>query len=408
MAEKHKYQIYVLTSFRRISESKGKVDLVGEMRTRTVNIDPDCKRDFISMEDGSVSPVTVPHADLGAALITRAAMESIRKRGLEATPEMIIEERKVLVRTTRFRGGEAVTLARAFARGITQGHIATDEPLPGYKAMAERFNRIWELMGLSIISPFRWKVDHFKNAKNHARWEPGVMTTNPSLERLVELLCTDFRADADYVKHLLFMPDSFIEATFPLLEQVVRAVLRAPGRMIQPFLRLHEAGFLPDRERLKEVFPQLTDGHITTYLNKPFHPAELKSCDYCSLYKIFYRLGIPAKHSRDCARAIAPFTARDGGTHRNPAHKSCLESFVIAMHQANITACRLPVKLILKRLERYGLSERNYYALRHGKLEPNALKDTRANRWQISLMARAVGMDPQLFTRILLKQAGQL
>lgn len=401
MAKKETYLIPTLVGYKRISNSKGELDLVEEQRKRTVSIDPDGKRGFDVLPDGSISPITLPHPDMKSALVQRQAVESIRKRGVEATPELIHEETKILGKSIRLVGGDAVTLARMSARGFTQGRITTCQALPSDKVLAEIFNRVWSDMKLTDVCPMVWKADHFKNARHHGRWEPGVMTINPAHEGLVEQLCAAVHADLDQAKRLLFIPDAYVDATFPLLEQVVRAVLQGPMLGIYPFPLLQRFGFLPGRDRIVEAFPQLTELHFAAYLSKLYHPGELQAYDYPKLCHIFYQLGLPWRYSQKCARVIAPHATKSSKNKQNPARKTCLEVFVTALHQLNVAQCQVPAKRILDRLQRYGLSEKRYYALRREKLILGALRDTSANRWQLRNMAKSLGLEPSAFDTLL-------
>lgn len=117
------YPFLNLTSFKKILESKGKVDLTNQVQMKRTNSDWDFKRRFVRNENGDLSPFSLPHKNLAALLRERRQADAIRKGGQCATPELVEQRLKVKGRGVRARSGHAALLTRQFLRALLQGHF---------------------------------------------------------------------------------------------------------------------------------------------------------------------------------------------------------------------------------------------------------------------------------------------
>jgi hypothetical protein len=114
------------TSFIKILESDGKLDLVNQIQMKRTNSDWDYNRKLVCDKDGVLSPFSVPHKNISAFLRERRQADAIRKGGQCASPELVEQRLKVKGRGIRARSGQAAMLTRLFLRGLVQGQFKGD------------------------------------------------------------------------------------------------------------------------------------------------------------------------------------------------------------------------------------------------------------------------------------------
>jgi hypothetical protein len=389
LEEVEKYTFITLTSFRKMLESRGRKDLVRQIRPQASNFDYDWKRKLIS----ECSPVTDPFDSVDEMLLYRRQMEAIRASGRVARPEQVRHRVRLKQKSTNARGGESAALIRQFLRGVTQGHIALQEPL-SYAQMVERLDRLGQHPEVSGLKTKTWSIDTLKNAKRRP-WEPGVILPTVQTRRLLRGLCEVFGTNEEAAAALLLTSPEFLNENAAQIQEVVRAVLHAPGEGIEPFRRLYDQGRLPDKPALLAVFhPVLTEALFKECERGRFLPASRHSHERPQLVKLFGRLGLSRKHAEECTRVLAPPAEKRTRPRRNPGQKRCLEHFVMALQQNDIQSLERKPGTIIERLSRFGLRRSRYYELRNFRFTPRALADSPENRRQIKQMARSLRLDP--------------
>lgn len=409
MAKIERYDFSTLTNFRKIHESKGELDLVNVVQRRRINLDPDCKRKLVRRPDGSISPYTVPHRDINEMLRHRSAMERIRKRGVEALPELILRQAASDEARLRRRGGDEVTIARQFLRGMFQKRFAAAGVAMSHREMAAVLRDLWQQQNLVAVAPRVWTRTHVKNETRDALiWAPGCFMPTPRQERLVDGLCQGFEADRELVGRLLFSPAEHEQYSTALIEQITLAVLFAPATGISPFAELNEMGFLPGLEKLKTRFSCLTPLMMKRLAPERFQPGALPSSDSERLTFLFLQLDVPWRYCAPCARVIAPPATPKPGRRHNPSAALCMDAFAQALFQPQIRAKRVKVGVLIDRLQRFGITRSRLYLLRKTKFHPNTINDTRENRALIQRLARSLGTDPVPFLAALLAPTGAI
>ncbi len=418
------YDFYSLTPFKEILKSEGTKDLTQTKKKRKFNADYDWKRKIRRVE-GRITPYTDPHENVAEMLLYRETMQAIRKRGLPATLERVYHRVDVRERTSRFRGGEPVSLSRMFLRGVLQGHLSAEETWGPYDACAERLNELFRKLN---VQGKVWSANDFKNAgaklsKNaqkltgevyRSRWEPGVMMPNLLLRAVLSGLCEIFRVEPSEAQRLLFADSSGAEpedrSGDKLILDVVRAIQHAPRMGIEPFRQLYLDGRLPNREGLLTVFPPpiLTLAEVRQCEAGGFSPGQHRPAKFLRAKQLFYRLGISGDEGVRCARVLAP-TSPEGAKKppENPAHDRCLRQFVIALMDPDLRGGESPaVGAIFEGLKRYGLTKSMFARARTQKIAPRSLRNRPENRAQIHQMARALKLDPGPFLVALLEEVG--
>lgn len=406
-----KYTFITLTSFRKMIQSNGKMDLLKLTSKRNINMDFDWKRklDWQRDEDGhptdQVSPFTVPHYNVSEMFMHRNQMESIRRTGYVARPASVLHRVKIQGRTIRCRGGEPVTVARLFIRGVLNGNIPLVEGKETYSQKAAKINQIWKDTGLLNSYDKVWGINDFKNNKD-ALWEDGCILPNRVLENLVEQLAITFNADPGEARKAIFFTEDSEITNIRLIEQVISATVHASKMGIEPFVSLQQKGLLPDQLRIRDTFRQrLSEEEIEHFFQKEFIPGQLPAGNVKKLKKLFYSLGIPQKEAEECAKVIATkkYEATAKIKRRNPGEKKCTDHFTLAILQADIKTGEFEIKGLWARLQKFGLTRNRYYELKKsGNFRPNCITDTQFNRQQINRMAKAVGVDPTPLLQVLI------
>ena len=279
-------------------------------------------------------------------------------------------------------------------RGLVHGKFQLQHELVPYSIAADKINTLWQASTLSQSHPRKWTRNDFSNAAR-APWEPGTFLPNSDLKKLVKDLAEEFTADPDLAETLIFAADEFQKSSSTLIEYVITAVAKAPAMGIKPFVDLAQKGMLPGRQKIFDIFlDQLSQEQIETCFELPFIPGKLASFHSTALKKIFYRLGISNADSIQCAKSLAPPSPIIKGLRKNPGEQKCADHFILAILQDDIRNRKIKVSDVLDRFKKYGITKSRYYQLKHGKFNPNCIKDTPGNRQQISRMARALSHDP--------------
>lgn len=394
------YNFYTLTSFRSMIDSDGKQDMVGKKSKRKFNADFDWKRKL-----PSDSPVTIPYSSINEMVSFRNQMEGERRRGQVARTDKVHNRVAVKGRTTRFRGGVLSTLTRLLLRGILQGHIQTDDPLPSYPATVEILNSVWHAGGANDIEGKVWTVDDLKNAKMKSRspFESGILPrTIPSI-RLLTNLCDRFMVDYDQAATLLFASREYEEQRLSLINQVIRSILLAPRQHIEPFRQFYLDGKLPTRSDLKTIFsPQVTDDTLRRCSEGVFELATAPTFDRPRLKALYEQIGLSPTNAEACARVLAPMVKRERAPKMLRPRKSCLNAFVQALAQPDIYTHSLQGKDVINKLASFGLTEGRYYAARQRKFTAKGLTDTPENQRMIRSMAKRLKLTPEPFLQELI------
>jgi len=350
---------------------------------------------------------SVPHKNVKEMLQYRSQMQAIRRTGHVARPEKVLHRVAVKERSVNFRGGEPVTVARLLLRGVLQGKIPVKGDMLEYAIIAQKFNAVWELTGLSKTYPKIWGENDAKNAKRGA-WEPGCILPNSVLENLVEQLAVTLNADPSEAKRLIFAREEFEAIRTILIEEVITAVMNAHGQGVEPFLSLYNKGFLPDRQTIEDTFRQyLSEDQIKTCIKRSYIPGRRPSGDVKKLKRIFYSLGIPNSKALLCAKSVAPPAFATMKKRYNPGKKRCAEHFVAALYAvvgADMNYAVPSINTIFYKLKKYGLSRKRCSQLKKGKFNANFVKSTPQNRQQIQSMARSFGYDPMPLIDVLLEK----
>lgn len=402
MAVIRKYELERLTGFREILESRGEIDLVNVSHDRRINLDYDWKRKLVTDDRGVVLPSTMPHQNILEMLRYRSAMESIRKSGIEARPELVQRKVVALEARLRARGGEAVAVTQMFLRGMLQGKFTTTCTL-SYEQRAAVLKDIWQAQaGLQQKYPKQWQKSDLQNASTKGKWVPGAYMPTPELTTLVDTLCAAFGADPDVVNHLIFDPISYHDYSDKLVEQVALAVLFAASKGCDIFVRLKALQYLPGLQLMQERFPAITPAMMQRLTHDRFVPGALPSSDCQRLTEMFYLLGVPWRFCQQCARVISPSAAVCTERKWNPSEKKCVESFVQAIFQPNLPIRRPKIEVIIDRLFPFNVTRSRLYALRGTKFHRYTINDTRTNRFLIKRMARSIGCSADPFLALLL------
>lgn len=393
------YTFITLSSFRKMLESDGKVDLVKQIRQQRSNFDYDWKRELGSDD----SPLTGPYEDLSEMLLYRYQMEAIRRTGRIARPEQVRHRVILKQKTTNTRGGEASALVRQFLRGVTKQQISLRGSLT-YLEMADILNRVWHRQDLTLPVGKIWTEDALKNAKRQTRtFEPGTILPTLQTQRLLKVLCQEFTADYESAARLLFTSQQYLDENAAQIKEVVLAVLHAADDGIEPFRALFHDGLLPDKSALLTIFrPILTETMLTECEEERFLPARRYSSERPNLTKLFYRLGLTKKQAERCAQILAPPAEPRSRTRRNPSQKRCIEHFVIALQMGDIQTEVRKSSTVVEKLSRYGLTRTRFYELQKNRVMPRSLSNSPQNQKQIERMAKALRLDPTPFLDFLI------
>lgn len=393
------YPFANLTSYREIFESQGSLDLVNRISMKKINADWDFKRRLDRDSSGAFLPTSSPHPDIPAMLRERRQADTIRKGGQNATPELVGQRLKLKGRGVRARSGQAALVTRSFLRGLVQGHFGTIANQTEAVIAAE-VCRIW--VEFEVTPPKRWSRTDVSNAQR-AEWMPNALIHNPAQDRLLDRLCAAFAADPLVVRGLLFTSTVVEHDHRPLIEAAVQSLLAGPRLGIEPFVSLACVGGLPGRTDLLTRFRyELADIQIHSV---PKFPPPVEATFRPRLRRIFVMAGLGAEAAKACAEALAPIAAGERHARKNPTARLCLEQFVTALHQPDLSSRPLAVGAILEALKPFGLSKRALYSARGKGLAPRTLKATIENRRQVEAMASALKLDPTRFLEALVEAA---
>lgn len=396
-----RYNKYTLETFKSILESDGGKDLTCRISHERINTDFDWRRDMVWSDANKtkLSPYTIPHKSRAIMVRKRSSMEKIRRRGESAPTVKVMRENTVKEQTIRRRDGIEATLVRELLRAVVQGKVKAILPTTG-KQCAEALNVVWQELGLNSGKKKTWSYHDINNAKRPRGVEPGVFQPEPGLLTLVDRLCEIFQCNGQQAHELLFSADLFQYHLAPIARDVVTAILNGPCLQIAPFPELSEAGLLPTRSHLEELF-----GHLVQEIDLlPFDafPNKRPVEDRQMLTNLFRRAGLNAPQAKLATASIVPAVKPKQYSRHNPSTKRCLERFVQALHQPDMTVVRPPTKAILHKLELFGLTKSTYYRIRDEKFVAHDLRRSSENRYQIKRMAKDLGLDSERFIRELL------
>jgi hypothetical protein len=397
-----RYNAITLTSAGKMMKSGGVLDLKTQINSRKINVDFDWKRQLRMLKDddlskNQLSPFTVPHRNISEMRMYRWQMEAIRKTGRVARPEAVLHRVAVKGRSIRTRGGEPVTVARQFLRGVIQGKIQLPRKIPPYSTLAEGLNAIWSTLDLSKTSAKFWGINDAKNAQR-GNWEPGSILPNKTLEMLAEEMARQFGADPILTKAAIFAVEESVEIHTALIDQVIIAAMKAREMGIEPFLGLHRQGYLPSKQKIKNTFgQQLSDAQIDACFASTFIPGQCPSGDMKKLKRLFYLLGIPSASAEACAKCLAPPIPSIKTRRHNPGQKRCAEHFLLALLQPDLNPVGVNPQKAIGKLKPYGLTKASLHRLKSAKFNPNCIRNTPENRHQLRNMAKSVGHDPLPF-----------
>ena len=264
--------------------------------------------------------------------------------------------------------------------------------------IANQVKQVWE--ELKIKQEKVWSRTDI-NAAKRATFEANVLIHNPAHEHLLIRLCDVFEVNIETARQKLFATDVFEKSATYLAHVVAQAILYGPRVGIEPFVSLHQQGALPGQTALIEkLHPQLNGSPLVA---ESVFPASVPAGDRPMLKRLFVQVGLSGDEARQCADSLCPSQTLNLKPRRNTSEKKCLEQFVIALHQPDICPNKIEVGEIMKRLKRFGLSKRGYYAARNKTFAARSLKATTENRRQIEQMAKALKRDAGKFIQNILE-----
>lgn len=392
------YTFFGLKNFKEILNSDGSKDMTQAIAQRVINSDFDWKRRL-----DRTSPLSSPFGTLAEMKRYRGAMESIRKHKRVALPSEVITRVQQKGRVTRSTGGTATALIRLFLRGLVQEKIEASRIPDNYQGIVDRLNEVCHATG---ATPKVWSHDALKNARR-SEWDPHSLLPTEELRILSAALASAFGADPPAVQELLFVQED-LGPIAGLLDDLIKALIHAPRLGIEPFASLYHAGHLPPHSRLIGAFaPLVSEESLQQARTADFIIGSRPSHDFKPLVRLFSRIGITGSDATACARVIAPSLSPPGPRSEPKPRSRCLELFVRALFQTDITIVRPGHGLLLERLERYGLTRPLLKLWRNGKFQRAALANSAQNRAQIRKMAKALHLNPDLYLAAILDQGSR-
>jgi hypothetical protein len=396
------YNHITLESFTSIIESENTKDLTKKESARRLNTGFDYKRRLVwdDKDKGIVSPFSVPHRTINDMRKMRQTSEKIRQQGMNAVPEKVLNQFAVREQTVRYRNGVEATLVREFLRYLFSGQVDATIPETNQKT-ADLLNSVWQEFGYDTGKKQQWAYSDINNAKRPRAVQPGVFDPEPALIDLSERLADAFVIDRGLIRQQLFTSDLFLYYLSPIARDVVTAILNGPRLDIEPFPAFSEAGILPARSRLIDLF-----GHLVSDIDRiPYHlfPSTREPSDRQMVHGLFKRAGLDSAAAKEATTSIIPVVEREMKKGTNPARKKCLESFVKGLYQPDVIDATPKSRLILNRLERFGLTKSIFYRVKSEKFVGRTLRKSRENRDQIWQMARALSLPPEPFFEALMQ-----
>jgi hypothetical protein len=383
----------------------GERDLTKKESVRRLNTGFDYKRKLVwaDKDRGIVSPYSVPHRTINDMRKMRATSEKIRRQGNNATPSKVLNQYAVREQTVRYRNGVEATFVREFLKYVFSGQVEATLPETNQKT-ADLLNIVWQELGHDIGKKKQWSYSDISNAKRSRAVQPGVFEPMPVLTALAGRLADAFAIDPILVHQQFFNSDLFLHYAAPIARDVVTVILNGSRLDIAPFTDLSNRGLLPSRSRLTELF-----GHLVSDIDRiPYHlfPTPREVCDRQMVQGLFKRAGLDSTAAKAATASIIPIVERLEGEkkiRKNPAHKKCLEAFVKALYQPDIIDVTPDSKMVIHRLERFGLTRSIFYRIKGEKFAGRTLKKSRETRDQIWQMARAFSLPPEPFFEALMQ-----
>jgi len=329
----------------------------------------------------------------------RAASERIRRQGKNATPAKVLNQYAVREQTVRCRNGIEATLVREFLRFVLSGNVEVQLPETAQK-IADVLNQVWEECGHHTGKKKRWTRSDITYAKRPRSTEPGVFDEEPGLVELADGLADAFSVDQSLVREQLFSKDLFLYYLAPIARDVVTALLNGARLGIKPFTELSEAGLLPTRSRLQELF-----GHLVSDVECiPYHhfPVSRGVSERQSIHGLFKRAGLSSS-AANAATAVLISSSPKRLKGRGAFHNRCLEEFVKVLHQPDVVEVSPKSSVVISRLQRFGLTRSIYYRVKGEKFVSKSIKRTSENRFMISQMARALSLPEKVLLDALME-----
>jgi hypothetical protein len=394
------------------------VDLVGRSAEKKMNFDYDYKRQL-----ESTSPYTKPFKSLRAMLKYRYAMENIRKRGLNATPELI--EAKVQMNTSfsRMRGSMYDHVVKIFLRALFQSDHYLGKTAK-FKAQ-EYVSKINDFIDLHNIPAKLITIDTIKNAKR-AKFEPNEIPRVSSVINFTKELHKLFELGFDKAERMLLLThdgkrlevqghhpseiqalESFLVGIFVSLRSESGHVrifsdLKLPERTILEddiIGRIQNTPLLFDAETIKKC---LETGKKATRMQYNKVPNTSVARNVIKELRVAVLSYIPRDEIEDryIGKAKYKFSTNDfnkvliervyeAKSQKNPSKVKCLKYFCVALtHKIsplNTVEFKYDVSII-NSLKFFGLTKNNFYKYKQDKFIYKALKNTPANRKQIKQM----------------------
>jgi hypothetical protein len=394
------------------------VDLVGRSAQKKMNFDYDYKRQL-----ESTSPYTKPFKSLRAMLKYRYAMENIRKRGLNATPELI--EAKVQMNTSfsRMRGSMYDHALKIFLRALFQSDYYLGKTAK-FKAQ-EYVVKINNFIDLHNIPAKLITIDTIKNAKR-AKFEPNEIPRVSSVISFTKELHKLFELEFDKVEKMLLLThdgkrlegeghhpseiqalENFLVGIFMSLRSEnghvrIFSDLKLPERAVLEediIGRIQNTPLMFDAETISKGLETAKTASRMQYNKVPntsvarnvIKELRVAVLSYMPRDEIEDRYIGKAKYkfSTNDFNKILIESVYEAKSQKNPSKVKCLKYFCVALthkispfdtieYEYDIT--------IMDRLKYFGLTKSNFYKYKQEKFIYKALKNTPANRKQIKQM----------------------
>lgn len=393
-------------------------DLVGRDLHKKMNYDYDYKRQLLSD-----SPYTKPFKSLKEMLRYRYAMENIRKRGLNAKPELIEAKVQMNSSFSRMRGSMYDHALKIFLRALFLHDYYLDyaEKHKGRECV-EKIN---QFIGLHNIPVKPITIDTIKNAKR-AKFEANTIPRVTSVVNFTRELHKLFEIEFDNTKRRLLLTHdnkrleeeghhpSELLALEIFLKGVFVAIRREYGYVrIFSELKLPEINVLEedivgrfqntslmfDAETLKKYITIAKQATKMEYNKVPNTSVARNVVKELRLALLSY---IPRDENKDrfIGKAKYKYSTNDFQkilmeqvyevkSQKNPSKVKCLKYFCVALthkiHPFDTIEYTYDTT-IMDRLKYFGLTKSKLYKYKQDKFIYKALKNTPENRKQIKQM----------------------
>jgi hypothetical protein len=393
-------------------------DLVGRDLNKKMNYDYDYKRHLTS-----ISPYTKPFKSLKEMLKYRYAMENIRKRGLNAKPELIEAKIQMNSSFSRMRGSMYDHALKIFLRALFLHDYYLDfaKKLKGLECV-EKINRF---IGFHNIPAKFITIDTVKNAKR-TKFEANSIPRVTSVISFTKELHQLFGIEFDNTKRRLLLThdskrleeeghhsselqamENFLKGLFVAISGEygharVFSDLKLPEiEVLEEDIvgRLQNTSLMFDAETIKKCMSIAKQARRMEY-NKVPNTSVARNVIKELRIAILSYIPRDAKKDKYIGKAKYKYATSDfykilleqvyeAKSQKNPSKAKCLKYFCIALthkiapfdtieHQYDI--------VIMDRLKYFGLTKSKFYKYKQDKFIYKALKNTPENRKQIKQM----------------------